>query len=782
MFPFRRVLLLVFFATAILIPRFDVGAKEPGPTKLYGFCMDMPAKSAPSIASQAKLLKELGFDGVGYPLWFGQELDENLKTLDAVGLPLHLVYMSVNLNPEQPAYDLRVPESFARLKGRPVVVSVQIRGFPPGDPRGMERAVKVLRELADLGAQHGLKLSIYHHLGDWTESLLFALKVVEQVDRSNLGVNFNLCHWLRVDGDKDYRPVLRENAERIFAVTINGAQVGATEWTGGLIQPLDQGDFDNRALLATLQEIGYAGPIGLMCWGIPDDTRDHLERSMRVWKSWQKETTEKLSGLLENEDCTDIFFTETFPEGKAGEVIDNYVDVLAGAGVTVLLCNTNARRTNYRSDVWQSFWDGYDPAGPDDQPFLAPLRPEQRATYRKLIHNMYEVDRQGVDYPARVIARCRHRGVSPWISLRMNDVHNNDNLEHPFHSMLWRKPELFRKGHPGYFARGLDYAHAEVRDYYMALVRETLDRYDLDGLELDFMREPFLFSVGEEQAGAAILTGWIRQVRGLVDKAAQRRGHLIRLGVRVPFDPETALGLGLDAPTWSREGLVDLVTVAPRWRTMVFNHPMGRWRELLGDRVTLAGGLEVRYYPYPGAEVVMMDPENAVGAAMAILSGGGDVVYLFNYFQNSRWPKSEYQALLSKFLSLDELARLPRRHAVAVPEIFVPGKPFKAVLPATGSALSFDLPLGPRPAGNRKVEVSLEVTGEEGDDPPTVKVNQVAGERKTAMGQGNGRRVLTFVVPAEAVSGNNSDTIEVVAPEGGTVTAYRVEVCIDPGG
>ena len=331
----------------------------------------------------------------------------------------------------------------------------------------------------------------------------------------------------------------------------------------------------------------------------------------------------KMTGLIENEDCTDIFYNGTFAEGDAGEEIDRYVDVIAGAGVTVLLCNTNARRTNYRSDVWQSFWDGYDPEGPDDQPFFASFPVEQRKGYRNLIHNMYEAHRQGVDYPARVIQRCRHREISPWISLRMNDVHFNSNLDCPFHSELWRKPEYFRKGHPGYFARGLDYAHPVVREHYMALVKETLDRYDIDGLELDFMREPYLFSVGEEEAGSKILTAWLREVRGLVDQAATHRGHPIRLGVRVPCDPDVAVGLGLDAPTWAREGLVDLVTAAPRWRTMTFDFPLREWRELLGDRVTLAGGLEVRYQPYPGASVVPMDPENAVGAAVAVLADGG---------------------------------------------------------------------------------------------------------------------------------------------------------------
>jgi len=74
-------------------------------------------------------------------------------------------------------------------------------------------------------------------------------------------------------------------------VTINGAQLGSKTWTNGLIQPLDRGDFDNRQLLATLREIGYRGPIGLMCYGIPGDAREHLQRSMKVWKSWKAEWT-----------------------------------------------------------------------------------------------------------------------------------------------------------------------------------------------------------------------------------------------------------------------------------------------------------------------------------------------------------------------------------------------------------------------------------------------------------------------------------------------------------
>ncbi len=85
---------------------------------------------------------------------------------------------------------------------------------------------------------------------------------------------------------------------------------------------------------------------------------------------------------MQNEDSTNFFFYHDILPGEAGQTVDRYVDVLAGAGVRTLFCNTNARRTNYHSDVWGAFWDGYDPAGPDDQPFLAPIPQADRKNWR----------------------------------------------------------------------------------------------------------------------------------------------------------------------------------------------------------------------------------------------------------------------------------------------------------------------------------------------------------------------------------------------------------------
>jgi len=490
--------------------------------------------------------------------------------------------------------------------------------------------------------------------------------------------------------------------------------------------------------------------------------------------------SEKIRGLLENEDCTDFFYGRTIPEGKAGEVVDRYVDVLASGKVSSLFLNINARRTNYRSDVWGEFWEGYDPNAGDDQPFFSAIPKEQVKNWRRLIHNMWQLDHEGVDYPARVIKRCREHSIRPWISLRMNDVHINDNLDHPFHDELWRRPELFRKNHPGYYARALDYAHPEVRDYFWKLIVEVLDRYDIDGLELDFLREPYLFSAGEEQAGGKLLTEWLKEIRQLVNEKAQKRGHPIFVGVRVPAEVETALGLGLDAPTWSREKLVDLVVVAPRWQTVHFDLPIQKWRQQLGDNVSLAGGLESRYQPEGSGAVRHVTPEDAAGAALSVWSAGADAVYLFNYFQGpSGKGLDRYIQLLQNLESPEQLQRLPRVIGVTTRDVQVPGKPDSPPLPATGSQLQFPLQLGPRPpmGWNAEVTIELSAIGTSGGS-PSVQINEVSA--KPVMMQKTKPNMLKFVAPASAVSGDGSDIITVIGSKEKPLTVRRVEVRLAP--
>ena len=73
------------------------GGETSEPPKFYAFCVGLPEVKQPSIPQQAGMLRELGFDGVGYPLWLDDQLDKNLQALDEAGLDVYLLYTSVNL-------------------------------------------------------------------------------------------------------------------------------------------------------------------------------------------------------------------------------------------------------------------------------------------------------------------------------------------------------------------------------------------------------------------------------------------------------------------------------------------------------------------------------------------------------------------------------------------------------------------------------------------------------------------------------------------------------------
>ena len=255
-----------------------------------------------------------------------------------------------------------------------------------------------------------------------------------------------------------------------------------------------------------------------------------------------------VSGLMYNLDCAH-FFTIQDPQKVTGEDIDRMIDFYADAGVQVFVCNVSGQRANFDSSVWESFWEGYDPAGSDDQPFLRGTLPEDMDSYRKMFDTYAMLHKRGVDYPARVLQHCRKRGMAGWLSVRMNDHHGLESETNPSVSRFLRQSaHLSRVRYQRYVRadRALDFTHDEVRQKYTAFLAEIIDRYDMDGLELDFCRHPLFFGIGRELEGSPLMTEWVGKVHGMLEEASRRRGHPIHLGIRIPSEPETARNIGLD--------------------------------------------------------------------------------------------------------------------------------------------------------------------------------------------------------------------------------------------
>ncbi len=277
----------LFSGLAVVVIITHLQAAEPALQPFFPFCIDWHDSQKRNFEQQAVMLKELGYAGVGH-IWL-EKLEDRLKAFDAAGLKVYQITMTVECAADKKPYDIpRFQEVLQLVNGRKMQFCLLLNGLNPSDPSGDPRMVGILRQMSDYAKNTDAQILLYPHLKSWVERIEDSIRVAEKVDRPNVGVMFNLCHWLRVDKSRDYKPLLQKAMSRLWAVSINGAdQLDEKPGWAGYIQPLGQGSFDVGTFLKTLRELGYRGPVGLQCYGIGGDTRIHLAQSMAAWQKLQ---------------------------------------------------------------------------------------------------------------------------------------------------------------------------------------------------------------------------------------------------------------------------------------------------------------------------------------------------------------------------------------------------------------------------------------------------------------------------------------------------------------
>jgi hypothetical protein len=198
------------------------------------------------------------------------------------------------------------------------------------------------------------------------------------------------------------------------------------------------------------------------------------------------------------------------------------------------------------------------------------------------------------------IEECRKRGVPVLASFRMNSE--------DFYANSYKLSD-FGRAYPEYRIPGggcLDWAVPAVYEHRMKIFAEAVERYDIDGLELDFRRWYRMISNPAENH--VVLTRLVGDVRKLLDDAARRKGRKrLMLGVRVGpmlegkfvkadfpgsqyVEPMNASckTLGLDVKTWVEKQLVDYLS------PMLFE-PTGLPKTK--EFVELASGTGIGVYP-----------------------------------------------------------------------------------------------------------------------------------------------------------------------------------------
>lgn len=161
----------------------------------------------------------------------------------------------------------------------------------------------------------------------------------------------------------------------------------------------------------------------------------------------------------------------------------------------------------------------------------------------------------GID-PVQVAAEHCHRHGRKFIaSLRMNDRHSRGIYPQLMGAFVAENPQFWLREHPG----GLDYSFPEVRAWMLRIIEEIVERYDVDGIELDYLRYFYVFPSHESRRKQPILTAFMREVRRILDRHGARRGRRLWLGAWVAQTLVECHDLGLDVPIWIEEKLLDYV-------------------------------------------------------------------------------------------------------------------------------------------------------------------------------------------------------------------------------
>ena len=242
------------------------------------FTMDNGILDVKLISDKAALLGSLGYDGI---TWRPGKTAEAVKEMTAQGVKMHAFMFNLEVSKDEKANEFPLKDIQA-LKGTNAILWVQLirKGGSDAD------AVREIKRLNAVAKPLGLRIAIYPHVNNHVETLEDALRVANLVADDNVGASLTLCHQLKKRGVQDLAPLLKKALPKLFIVLVAGAEIGNTKAMGWdkLIQPLGQGSYDIKRLLQTLKDLNYAGPIGVIGYGIKQPAKQHLKQSISYWQ------------------------------------------------------------------------------------------------------------------------------------------------------------------------------------------------------------------------------------------------------------------------------------------------------------------------------------------------------------------------------------------------------------------------------------------------------------------------------------------------------------------
>lgn len=395
---------------------------------------------------------------------------------------------------------------------------------------------------------------------------------------------------------------------------------------------------------------------------------------------------------------------------------------------------------------------------------------------------------QGTDNLEVMVEFCHENDIEVFWSLRMNDTHDYSNetmrprwkSEHP--EYLIGTPE---KQPRCYTWTSADFAHSWVRTKVFRIARDVCERYDVDGIELDFFRHLCYFKTPSYGGVAtddeiAAMTDLVRRIRAMADEEGARRGRPILIAMRAPDSLEYARALGLDLQTWLEEGLLDILVVGGYMQLNPWEYSVG-----LGKKYGVPVYPSLDESRHKGdAMKRRMTLEAYRARAAEAWEAGMDGIYVFNVFNplNPLWNELGDP---EKLRGLSKSYFVNYRTVHHAKQYLAGGEQYVGI-PVLDSVSPMVLEPG----------TSASTTINAGDDgstlPLTARVILRLEVAEAATGLGvsvNGQPLeagafdggwMEYTVPASAlVRGGNDIGVSLGADAAGTVTVSDLQLCVE---
>ena len=358
-----------------------------------------------------------------------------------------------------------------------------------------------------------------------------------------------------------------------------------------------------------------------------------------------------LDGDHWNYYLNDLSKKEDLNEDDLKEIVHWYINT----DITDLLFNILDQSSNTKTDAMSfrgdMYTDGVEGSAPVDYSFFE--------------WNYKIIKEKNIDVFDIWFKECRANNINPWLSLRMNDRHESGEETSIFRGDLFYKAKangwMLGEDYGGY-STCFNYEVKEIRDVFLAYIKEQLLHYDVYGIELDFIREIYCFDYMHKDSAyiCDIMNDFMRQVNLARNEAEEKWGHEVKVSVRLPRDLEQAYTFGFDALTWNNEKIIDSITVTAR-EMCDSAIPIAYWKEKLPN-IDINAGLESKLcLNVPGGQVT---PEVVNGYASQYLTAGADGIYLFNYYKMSKVsPRSD--EIFNSFKTIGGILNSNRRHVVS---------------------------------------------------------------------------------------------------------------------